>query len=127
MHPKSDSNAIWSEDGSKIVFSSNRNNGDHDIWFVWLQKKDWEKTKQDWDETSEEKKDKKGNTIYDEFYYRAINNTMYFSSNSYGVDKTYVLQYKAYLQQQKNKQLLQDFEQYLKQINSIKHQCLVFR
>ena len=59
MHPKSDSNAIWSEDGSKIVFSSNRNNGDHDIWFVWLQKKDWEKTKQDWDETSEEKKDKK--------------------------------------------------------------------
>ena len=58
MHPKSDSNAIWSEDGSKIVFSSNRNNGDHDIWFVWLQKKDWEKTKQDWDETSEEKKDK---------------------------------------------------------------------
>jgi len=56
------------------------------------------------------------NSIYDEFYYRAINNTMYFSSNSYGVDKTYVLQYKAYLQQQKNKQLLQDFKQYLKEI-----------
>ena len=45
------------------------------------------------------------NSIYDEFYYRAINNSMYFSSNSYGVDKTYVLQYTAYLQQQKNKQL----------------------
>lgn len=59
MHPKSDSRAIWSDDGSKIVFSSNRNNSDHDIWFVWLQKKDWEKTKQDWDETAEEKKDKK--------------------------------------------------------------------
>lgn len=59
MHPKSDSRAIWSDDGSKIVFSSNRNNGDHDIWFVWLQKKDWEKTKQDWDETTDEKKDKK--------------------------------------------------------------------
>lgn len=59
MHPKSDYGAIWSEDGSKIVFSSNRNNGDHDIWFVWLQKKDWEKTTQDWDETTDEKKDKK--------------------------------------------------------------------
>ena len=56
------------------------------------------------------------NSIYDEFYYRAINNTMYFSSNSYGVDKTYVMQYTAYLKQQKNKQLLQDFKQYLKQI-----------
>ena len=56
------------------------------------------------------------NTIYDEFYYRAINNTMYFSSNSYGVDKTYALQYTAYVQQQKNKQLLQDFKQYLKEI-----------
>ena len=44
------------------------------------------------------------------------NNTMYFSSNSYGVDKTYALQYTAYLQQQKNKQLLQDFKQYLKEI-----------
>ena len=56
------------------------------------------------------------NSIYDEFYYRAINNTVYFSSNSYGVDKTYALQYTAYLQQQKNKQLLQDFKQYLKEI-----------
>ena len=56
------------------------------------------------------------NPIYDEFYYRAINNTMYFSSNSYGVDKTYAFQYTAYLQQQKNKQLLQDFKQYLKEI-----------
>ena len=56
------------------------------------------------------------NTIYDEFYYRAINNAMYFSSNSYGVDKTYAFQYTAYLQQQKNKQLLQDFKQYLKEI-----------
>ena len=56
------------------------------------------------------------NTIYDEFYYRAFNNSMYFSSNSYGVDKTYVLQYTAYVQQQKNKQLLEDFKQYLKEI-----------
>ena len=57
MHPKADSRAIWSEDGSKIAFSSNRNNGDHDIWFVWLQKKDWEKTSQDWEETTEDKKE----------------------------------------------------------------------
>ena len=62
MHPKSDSGAIWSKDGSKIAFSSNRNNGDHDIWFVWLRKKDWEKTQQDWDEDSKDttpKKDEK--------------------------------------------------------------------
>jgi len=58
MHPKSDIGAIWSKDGSKIVFSSNRNNGDHDLWFVWLRKKDWEKTQQDWDETTDEKKPK---------------------------------------------------------------------
>jgi len=56
MHPKSDTGAIWSEDGSKIGFSSNRNNGDHDIWFVWLRNKDWEKTQEDWDEAIDEKK-----------------------------------------------------------------------
>jgi C-terminal processing protease CtpA/Prc len=56
MHPKSDMGAIWSKDGSKIVFSSNRNNGDHDVWFVWLRKKDWEKTRQDWDEDTESEK-----------------------------------------------------------------------
>lgn len=59
MHPKADSRAIWSKDGSKIVFSSNRNNGDYDVWFVWLRKKDWEKTQQDWDEASDDKPVKK--------------------------------------------------------------------
>jgi len=61
MHPKADGGAIWSADGSKIAFSSNRNNGDHDVWFVWLRKKDWEKTRQDWEETPDEesKKDEK--------------------------------------------------------------------
>ena len=67
MHPKSDFGPVWSKDGSKIGFSSNRNNGDHDVWFVWLRKKDWEKTKQDWEEDEEEKpkkeeKDKEENS-----------------------------------------------------------------
>lgn len=50
MHPKRDSNPVWSADGSKLGFLSSRNNGDTDIWFVWLNKSDWEKTKlqRDW-------------------------------------------------------------------------------
>ncbi len=59
MHPKGDLGATWSDDGKKLAFSSNRNNGDHDVWFVWLRKKDWEKTKEDWEESSEEKKPEK--------------------------------------------------------------------
>lgn len=58
MHPKSDIGAMWSADGSKLVFSSNRNNGDHDVWFIWLKKADWEKTQQDWDEADDAPKDK---------------------------------------------------------------------
>lgn len=56
MHPKGDSNPYWSKDGSKLGFLSSRNNGDVDVWFVWLKKSDWEKTKQDWDEEDEPKK-----------------------------------------------------------------------
>ncbi len=50
MHPKRDRNPVWSPDGSKLGFLSSRNNGDTDIWFVWLNKSDWEKTKlqRDW-------------------------------------------------------------------------------
>jgi tricorn protease len=59
MHPKGDFGGVWSADGTKIGFSSNRNNGDYDVWFVWLTKKDWEKTKQDWEETEDEPKAKK--------------------------------------------------------------------
>jgi tricorn protease len=61
MHPKQDSGPIWSEDGKKIVFSSDRNNGDYDVWFTWLNKSDWEKTEQDWEEekNGEDKKDDK--------------------------------------------------------------------
>jgi tricorn protease len=61
MHPKQDRGPIWSEDGKKLVFSSNRNNGDYDVWFTWLNKSDWEKTSQDWEEeeNKDDKKDKK--------------------------------------------------------------------
>ncbi|PCI08572.1 MAG: peptidase S41 [Flavobacteriaceae bacterium] len=59
MHPKGDYSPTWSADGKKLGFSSNRNNGDFDVWFVWLNKKDWEKTKEDWDEEVDEKKAKK--------------------------------------------------------------------
>tara|TARA_B110000091_G_C13819398_1_gene479766 strand:+ start:969 stop:4196 length:3228 start_codon:yes stop_codon:yes gene_type:complete len=69
MHPKGDFGPVWSKDGGKLVFSSNRNNGDYDVWFVWLNKKDWEKTKEDWDESEEEpstKKDEKSDKKDDE-------------------------------------------------------------
>ncbi|WP_223550404.1 S41 family peptidase [Aestuariivivens sp. NBU2969] len=65
MHPKQDTNPVWSPDGKKLMFSSNRNNGDYDVWFTWLTKADWEKTTQDWEEEetdepkSKSKKDKK--------------------------------------------------------------------
>jgi len=58
MHPKSDVSPKWSKDGSKLAFLSNRNNGDRDIWFVWLKKEDWDKTKQDWEEDLEGEDDK---------------------------------------------------------------------
>ena len=61
MHPKGDSNPVWSKDGSKLGFLSSRNNGDVDVWFVWLKKEDWEKTKlqRDWypEEDDKDKKD----------------------------------------------------------------------
>ncbi|WP_338358322.1 S41 family peptidase [Yeosuana marina] len=61
MHPKQDNRPIWSADGKKLVFSSDRNNGDYDVWFVWLNISDWEKTEQDWEEekNNEDKKDDK--------------------------------------------------------------------
>ncbi|MCB0731317.1 MAG: PD40 domain-containing protein [Ignavibacteriae bacterium] len=62
MHPRNDYNPIWSKDGSKLGFVSERNNRSADVWFVWLKNEDWERTKSDWDEfekPKENKKDKK--------------------------------------------------------------------
>jgi tricorn protease len=59
MHPRNDSQPYWSADGSKLGFISARNNRSNDVWFVWLKKEDWEKSRQDWDDLSgEEKPDK---------------------------------------------------------------------
>ncbi|TNJ42963.1 PD40 domain-containing protein [Tamlana fucoidanivorans] len=55
MHPKQDRSPVWSPDGRKLMFSSNRNNSDYDVWFTWLRQEDWEKTTQDWEENDEEK------------------------------------------------------------------------
>lgn len=54
MHPRLDSDPYWSPDGSKLVFSSARSNGDYDIWFLWLKKSDWEKTADEWKYDDEE-------------------------------------------------------------------------
>ncbi len=59
LHPKQDNGPIWSADGKKLVFSSNRNNSDYDVWFIWLNKADWQKTAQDWEEEKLAAKGKK--------------------------------------------------------------------
>lgn len=58
MHPKGDYNPVWSKDGSKLGFVSERNNGDNDIWFAWLKKEDWEKSNAEWTRREKEKTDK---------------------------------------------------------------------
>ncbi|MEP1095332.1 MAG: peptidase S41, partial [Cyclobacteriaceae bacterium] len=61
MHPKYDGSPVWSKDGTKLGFISQRNNGDSDIWFAWLTKADWEKSresrKREEKEDDDEKKD----------------------------------------------------------------------
>lgn len=50
-HPRPDTNPVWSPDGSKIGFLSNRNNGNDDVWFAWLNKRDWQRTELDWEKS----------------------------------------------------------------------------
>lgn len=50
LHPRRDYSPVWSQDGSKLGFLSERNNGDADVWFVWLRRDEWEKTTRDWEE-----------------------------------------------------------------------------
>jgi tricorn protease len=50
MHPRGDYRPFWSKDGSKLGFVSSRNNGDNDVWFVWLTREDWLKTQEDREE-----------------------------------------------------------------------------
>lgn len=62
MHPRTDASPSWSPDGSKLLFSSIRNYGNYDIWYVWLKKEDWEKSLDEWkmeDDGSKEKSKKK--------------------------------------------------------------------
>ena len=54
MHPRRDDSPVWSPDGSKLAFLSVRNHGDADIWYAWLRKSDWEKTRRDWEEEEED-------------------------------------------------------------------------
>lgn len=69
MHPRSDSNPVWSPDGKKLFFLSTRDNRNgvggglsrfNDIWFVWLTKEDWEKTKEDWEDFEKPKEENTG-------------------------------------------------------------------
>ncbi|MEO7310142.1 MAG: S41 family peptidase [Chitinophagaceae bacterium] len=49
MHPRTDQSPVWSADGSKLAFLSERSSGrSMDVYFVWLKKEDWEKETQDW-------------------------------------------------------------------------------
>lgn len=62
MHPRSDESPVWSPDGSKLGFVSVRNNGDADIWFAWLNKADWERTKEEWKRAGEVEDEKDEDT-----------------------------------------------------------------
>jgi len=50
-HPRPDTDPVWSPDGTKLAFLSSRNNGDDDVWFAWLSKRDWQRTELDWEKS----------------------------------------------------------------------------
>ena len=60
MHPRNDFSPFWSPDGSKLGFISDRNSMNSDVWFVWLKKDDWEKTRLGRELAEETASDKKG-------------------------------------------------------------------
>ena len=57
QHPDDDLSPTWSQDGRKLGFVSERYGNTVDAWFVFLQKKDEEKTKQDWEDAEEAEKE----------------------------------------------------------------------
>ena len=60
-HPDNDIGPVWSDDGRKLGFISRRMGDTEDVWFVFLQRKDDEMTKEDWEEEEEKgKEEKKG-------------------------------------------------------------------
>lgn len=46
-HPGRDYSPVWSPDGTKLAFISERNNRDADLWFVWLQREEWLKSREE--------------------------------------------------------------------------------
>ena len=54
QHPRTDRQPVWSPDGSKLGFASERSASGFDVWFAWLKESDWEKTQREWDELQEE-------------------------------------------------------------------------
>ena len=92
LHPKYDGSPVWSKDGSKLGFVSQRNNSDSDIWFVWLKKEDWEVSNEkrkresvydDEEEDDEEaKSDKKIQIDFDGIYKRLEQVTNYATNEA---------------------------------------------
>lgn len=50
QHPRGDENPVWSPDGSKLAFASERGGTDTNVWFAWLREADWERTQREWKE-----------------------------------------------------------------------------
>ena len=50
MHPGNDYQPVWSPDGRKLAFLSDRKGDDADIWFAWLRVEDWLKAEEEREE-----------------------------------------------------------------------------
>jgi len=91
MHPRNDLAPSWSPDGTKLAFTSIRNYGNYDIWYVWLQKKDWEKTMDEWkleeDENNDDKEEKDVvvSIDFDEIYQRLFQLTSLPGNETYPI------------------------------------------